>query len=326
MYIDLAKRHWVSGVEAVEGLENQIDNLKQTRAMIDNESYPIVVSLLISAPASLDQSLIKKVDEAVYQFKKIGIHSAVNYSGETAGQKFVKQCLPQRVPEKNVLLTLTCMDQFPLHEKEYLEMILNLGDRVLSQGKLYATGSRLSTFALAVNPENDHRRKIYELILAITGNGVFEAVSSEIPEGSKVNLPYKDLGEVASGCFILDPNHELFVPLRDEIDSHPDWFEKPGFSVDYFVPVFAGMHNSVSTGYVYADTNMFYGNVDVDDEKARVNSAIYNVTKSWVGTSIVSLLQKTLADSRTVQTLSKYFDGSLVNEVVDIMDSALVEE
>jgi len=44
-----------------------------------------------------------------------------------------------------------------------------------------------------------------------------------------------------------------------------------------------------------------------------------------VGSSVVPQLQKTLSDSKTVETLSQYFDKVLVDEVVTVMNYALLE-
>ncbi|MEK7836945.1 MAG: hypothetical protein AAB328_03065, partial [candidate division NC10 bacterium] len=151
-----------------------------------------------------------------------------------------------------------------------------------------------------------------------------DSFRAEKPEWANPSPHYEHFGELCSGLYLFSPDHHLFHIQRIEVrNKSVDVFEKPGFALDYFTAMHAGLNNAVASGYVYADRNPFFAQIDEQAERAKASKFITAQTSLVGKTSVRPALETILDDRGELGRLNNFFDSSLVQETVELMREGL---
>ncbi|MBI2632592.1 hypothetical protein HYW75_06305 [Candidatus Pacearchaeota archaeon] len=335
MQIYLAKRHFVNNEGNLRLLEDSVKKFETFRNLNDSMKFPVELSLLVSAdvgkkdPESdidkLSYDQCERAKRAISSIRSLGFEVWHDPTAATAGQKFVYQIYNKPLPSdaSEPVRGLCCFDQWPLEKEEQLDAVIALGEKLLRDKKLYACGSRNVPVKLGIYQNNSDMRIIHELVqLLATRNDSFRA---EKPEWANPSRSYAHFGELTSGFYLFNPAHPLYPIQRKEVLlKRREVFEKPGFSIDYFSAIHAGLHNAVASGYVYAQENTFPATVTEEVENKKFKDFNIKIHTSLVGkTSVRPALESILNDRGELGRLNMFFDPSLVEQTVELMREGL---
>ncbi len=320
MMIFLGKRFYFNNEDGLIMLEDSVPKFDAFNSLREEHNYPIELSVYISTNEDkLNSEQKERADRVINKIRNKIDRVLYDKKGATAGQKFISQIhesyLFPTIPGDTVerpndsILGLCCFDQYPLEKEEHLDAIMDLGKKLVHDKKLYATGSRNMPVQLFVNKVPSDMRIVHELVqLLATRSDSFRA---EKPKWANPSTHYEYLGELCSGLYLFNPDHHLFHSQCIEIrNKRVDVFEKPGFTIDYFTAMHAGLNNAVTNGYVYAERNPFYAQIDEQTEIAKASNFIRAQTSLVGKTSVSHALETVLIDNGELNRLNEFFDKS----------------
>jgi len=313
MQLHLAARHWIGNETHVEELKEFEEDIARTGELIRSTDVPVHLSLYLSSDGThLPKTTLPAIGAFLSKCAIAGYSIRYNNEGQTAGEKFVNHLFPQKGRNlgDNPVLALHCLDQFPITTEESLERILDISERLLKEEHTYANGSRDLPVVLANFAEADSIRKIQELLFSAVTEFIFahpEVVGNPDPA-------YATLGEPTSGFYFLNPNTPFYRELAHEIHGRQDLYTKPGFTIEYFTALAAGINLSVSTGYVTARQNPIAPQT-AENELESANRRVRTVAHDLRTTSVRNALQARLMKHATIEPLFDFFDERLVRVV-----------
>ena len=323
MQINLTKRFYFNSEAGLMLLEESVPKFIAFNDLREERNYPIELSVSISTDEEkLSDAQKERANETINRLSGLNIQTFYDRNGATAGQKFVSAVFPGYYLEPDKILGLACFDQWPLDREEHLEAITELGRKLLRDRKLYACGSRNVPVQLYVNEVPSDMRIIHELVqLLATRTDSFRA---QKPEWANPSPHYEHLGELCSGLYLFNPKHHLYETQRKEVlEKRDDVFERPGFAIDYFTAMHAGLNNAVASGYVYAERNPFYAQIDEQTEIEKASKFIKAQTGLVGKTSVRPALETILNDNEELGRLNHFFDSSLVQQTAELMREGL---
>ena len=191
---------------------------------------------------------------------------------------------------------------------------------MLKENSLIALGSRDVPVSLGHNFYPNKLRIIHELINSLVlKNKVFEA--SEPSWKNNADFFYRKIGESTPGFYLVNPNNSLYGKLKNEvISNHKLYSSLPGFTIEYFIPLWCAIYASVTTGYLYSTRNVQWTRPDMEDELQRAKEIIYKSTNQLIETSIGVHMKKALYDKkRLLDVLGAYFPREDILTVIDLM-------
>mgnify|MGYP001559633108 FL=1 len=170
-------------------------------------------------------------------------------------------------------------------------------------------------------------RVVHEIVqLLASGSDKFKTAK---PDGATPSIYYDHFGEYTSGLFLFNPAHSTYSDLQKRVLGQKALFEKPGFAVEYTTALHAGLANSLSSGYVFAEKNQFYTTPAELEEKDRMSKFILAQTrvvgKTWVRPALEGILGDAngTADMNRISPLYEFFDRTVVDETVALMRQGL---
>ncbi len=319
--LSIAKRHYACNEPTTIALEEGESKLEKMKELSQSQLFPVECSFLLSSPTSerLGAELSDRINQSVERIRKLGLDVNYNAEDQTAGQKFVYQLFEKSFSNPDTVFALCCLDQYPLYTQEQFEPVLDLATRLVRDDKLYANGSRNVPVVLGVHQESSDLRIIHELFHTITcAEKVF--VVDSLPPWANPHPAYAKLGESTSGFYFIHPAAKGFRELKQEIEAKPGLYIHPGFAVEYFTALWAGLRRSVVNGYVYAVVNDFYKATPLPEEDIKKWTLfIEQQAQALSGTSIAGSLRETLLDPAKKRKLDEFFVPSQVEQVAGLM-------
>lgn len=205
--LDVAKRHYVSSEETLKQLVEYIPRFHEIADRAHGrEDMRVQLRLRLSAPATAAKSLEEPIEDALREIKKAGWETLYDAQGESAGSKFVRQLFP-RNPQPDTILSLCCLDQYPLHEEDQFEAFLDLAAKTHRDGTAYANGSRSVPVVLGAHGAGHELRTAHELIHSISAQGRF--VTQPQP-WTNPSPWYVAFGESTSGAYFTNPQGKAY--------------------------------------------------------------------------------------------------------------------
>lgn len=325
MQIYLGKRYYFNNEAGLRMLEESVPKFDAFIRIRNYEQIPINLSLMISADEDkLSPEQVSRANDAMDLIRNRSMRIWYDPTGATAGQKFTYQIFKRPIPkdQSDVVVGLCCFDQYPLEKEEHLDAIIALGEKLLTDKKLYACGSRNVPVELGAHKVPSDMRIVHELVqLLVTRSDSFRA---EKPEWANPSPNYAHFGELCSGLYLFSPAHPLYpIQKKEVLERRIDIFEKPGFAIDYFTAMHAGLNNAVASGYVYSERNPFYSTISEDEEKVKFSNFIKKQTSLVGKTSVRPALETILNDSGELSRLHSFFDPSVVQETTELMREGL---
>lgn len=325
MQIYLGKRYYFNNESGLRMLEESVPKFDAFNSIRNYEQIPINLSLMISADEDkLSPEQVSRANDAMDLIRNRSIRIWYDSIGATAGQKFTYQIFKRPIPkdQSDVVVGLCCFDQYPLEREEHLDAIVALGEKLVKDKKLYACGSRNVPVELGVHKVPSDMRIVHELVqLLATRSDSFRA---EKPEWANPSIHYAHFGELCSGLYLFNPAHSLYPIQKKEIlERRADTFEVPGFAIDYFTAMHAGLNNAAASGYIYAVRNPFYSTITEQDERNRFSNFIKKQTSLVGKTSVRPALETMLDDYGELSRLNNFFDPLTVQETTELMREGL---
>lgn len=313
MKLDFAQRHHVASEENLELLKEFIPKFDKIKLLFQKKGFEH--TLILSTDLNkLLTSQQEQLQELVNQIRDKGI--TVQYEHQLPPGSKVTQQLFFKVSKD--IKGIGDLDQFPIEEEFQLQAVIDLANKLITENKLFVSGSRNVPVILGQNKEANDLRIIHEAYNALAGK---YNSPTEIPEWANPNRIYKEVGESTSGFYLVNPNHIKFNEVLKIINQNQEMPLK-GFTIEYFIAILAGKLNAITSGYIYANTNPFPkipSTTEINSAKKRIQ----NVTTLFKNTIITKDLKSALLDKSNQEKLENYFDKELVKEVKELMLKSL---
>ncbi|MEK6800904.1 MAG: hypothetical protein AABY05_03150 [Nanoarchaeota archaeon] len=317
MRINIAKRHWfIDNATALE-LKGSLEDMRIAAEL--KEKYRLSLSLIVSTDEKIvDSESLEIAENAVRKIKDLKIPVLFDKSGPTAGQRFASHLFSEKESSgEDTVLGLCCLDQYPLGSEDYLRAVVDLGHKLLRDNKWYANGARNISVNLGINKKPSDMRIIHELLhVFLLPEGVFKA---EKPSWANPSEAYDRFGETTSGFYLINATHASHGQYAKEIRKYPNLISSPGFAIEYFTAIFAGLRDLVSTGYVYAKDNKFYSKIDIEKELSKVEKFIVHHSRLLGSTRLCDVLRQTASDENKLKRLDDLFEPETVRNVARLV-------
>ncbi|MBS3082025.1 hypothetical protein J4416_03800 [Candidatus Pacearchaeota archaeon] len=316
MKLNVVKRTYIDD-NTISHLEGLFPNLQATAEIGRQKSANM--TFLPTIASNVSEDVGPRALDLIARLKSDG-WKVPKDTTKTASEKFMYLFEQPSAPES--VFTIMCVDQFPLHEERHWGPVIDLGERLLAEGNVYATGSRNVEVTLAVHRENSERRIIHEMIHTLAGGGP-QTFGTEFNLEGTPHHAYEMFGESTSGLYIINPDGKGYSQIKREIALPEAILKSSGFVLEYLVSILAGSIDSVSVGSVYAETNPFYQSPSLEDEREKVQGFISREVTKLGRTGARNFIYGVCTDSERTAPLYRVFDKELVNEVVGITRRAL---
>jgi hypothetical protein len=231
------------------------------------------------------------------------------------------------------LVILACLDQYVIDTPDALEMIQDLAQKVLTDGALYATGSRNVPVRLGVHKRNSDLRIIHELFHSlvvpfdcatldtIAQNGLprYWHVDGTVPVG--VTPAYAHIGESSSGLQIMNTRHDAYPDLLADVTREACHGNLMGCSTDYYIAIRCIIESwGIAKGYVASRENVYYDpKITEADELPRIEGYIRGQTRELFRTDIAPALASSLQLDRSADAISQFYPPADVEHVRRLM-------
>lgn len=301
MHINIGRRCYISSAKDLAILQKNLDV---------HDHYPgYKISFKIYAT----------IPNPKYKQKAMQIlsHSKQNYEvieeDLTAQKVFFKHLFDDQA-DVNVMADV---DQFPIKHEHQLKSILEIAARVNKQKTLYANGIRDTRVVLGRHETSSNMRVAHEIFLS-----ALTRVFKDPTHHHSVLEPYNTYGEITSGCYFINPNSRLFNEIKSTIKNHSYLLEGHTFATEYFTALYAGLHNTVTTGHVHAQEN-HYQEIEEEEELENVEKRITASTRLLLTTPIKQELRQSLSDEKLKNELRLHFPEQTIKTIYKAMGRAI---
>jgi hypothetical protein len=318
MRLHLTGRHYIYNEATFKVLEECKMKLINTGGIIRDLNGDLGVTLFISCnPASISEEILNKISEIIETIRGFGIEVDFRSGVTTANLKFYQTFFENRRQGFDII-GMFDLDQFPIYSKHNVDAIFNIANRMIDENSLYCNCARDVPVVLGINEKASDLRRIHELIYSCVAECRFVAKEPSW-EISSLNS-YRQIGDITSGFYLVNPNHVDFERFKEEIGKDKNVLYQSGFFVEYFAPIWAALNSRITTGYVYAYENPYYYNPSAEEEIERVMSEVLNSTRIISRTSVGYKLREALRNEEMIlEKLGGHFDHGDVKTILGVM-------
>ncbi len=325
MNIWLVSRHYIGEQNTVNEYQEGAKRILAARDLIRDKGLPIYLG---TKPTASQEKLSPDMKQAVHKttselidagvfvfFDPKDRGSGTSFSQLMYNPTFLSTSAPTVVMGHDI-------DQFTIDTSEALDGFVDFATQMVEEDSLWSSGSRNIEVKLGQHTRNSNLRIIQELFHSLTIGSKKLKIKDDAPEG--VVPAYHEIGESTSAFGVLNYNHRNCRTLIASIVSYGNILA-PIFASEYYTSIKASTLGNESPRYVSTLPNKYYVQKGEIEEFEGTRNFVRTSESTLAKTDVRDMLNKTVGEDETVDTISRYYDEDDVKLVQGWMLEALTK-